>query len=163
MSTHEQAVASLLTNLAFSFDGAVLGFALAYAAVRSILRFTSNSSALRKLRSAPSVRVSDLRSVLADDSESSSSSSSSGNESEISTSSKGEIVGRLVIVRGVVEAKSAVDGNWKSLRPNVLVSQESGDKAVIIQRTQTVCISLCMQCLMKCLVVFVCLRVLNGL
>ena len=39
----------------------------------------------------------------------------------------------------VREAKSAVDGNWKSLRPNVLVSHESGDRAVIIQRTQSVC------------------------
>ena len=48
---------------------------------------------------------------------------------------------KLVIVRGQVEAKSGVDGNWKSLRPNhnnVLVSHQSGDKAVIVQTTQTV-------------------------
>lgn len=43
-----------------------------------------------------------------------------------------------------MEAKSAIDGTWKSLRPNnnsVLVAHESGDKGVIVQRTQTVCIN----------------------
>ncbi|KAI9102916.1 hypothetical protein K1719_023355 [Acacia pycnantha] len=42
------------------------------------------------------------------------------------------------IVRGTVEAKSAVESGWKSLRPGVLVSDESGDSAVAIERTQTV-------------------------
>lgn len=132
MSSHEQAVVSILSNLAFSFDGAVLGAALAYAAVRSILGFNSNSSALRKLRDAPSVGVSDLRSVLPpDDSSDASGSGDSAGQSEVTG-------GRLVILRGTVEAKSAVDGSWKSLKTNILVSQETGDKAVIIQRTQTV-------------------------
>lgn len=132
MSSHEQAVISLLSNLALSFDGAVLGAAVAYAAIRSILSFTANASAIRKLRDAPSVRVSDLRSVLpVDDSSDSSSSDDSANRSEAAE-------GSLVILRGTVEAKSAVDGSWKSLKPNILVSQETGDKAVIIQRTQTV-------------------------
>lgn len=116
---------SLLSQLALSFDGAVLGVALAYAAVRSVLKYTSTSSALCKLRKAPSVKVSDLRSILAADA-----SSEGSNESRPSD-------GKLVIVRGTVEAKSVIDGSWKSLRPNVMVSQESGDKAVVIQRTQT--------------------------
>ncbi|KAL5583647.1 hypothetical protein UlMin_016089 [Ulmus minor] len=124
MSSHEQALVSLLSQLALSFDGAVLGVALAYAAVRSVLKFTSTSSALRKLKKAPSVKVSDLRSILAVEN------SENSNDSEPSD-------GSLVIVRGTVEAKSAIDGNWKSLKPNVLVSQESGDKGVIVQRTQT--------------------------
>ncbi|KAJ4717783.1 Mitochondrial ubiquitin ligase activator of NFKB [Melia azedarach] len=80
MSSHELDLASLLYQLALSFDGAVLGVALAYTAVRP-----------------------------------------------------------LVILRGQVEPKSVVDGkNWKNLtHSGVLVSHESGDKAVIIQRTQT--------------------------
>lgn len=122
MSSDDQDLVSLLSQLALSLDGAVLGVALAYAAARSIFKFTSNSSALRKLRKAPSVNVSDLRSILAVD------------ESESSSESKPSD-GNLLIVRGTVEAKSAIDGNWKN---HVLVSQESGDKAVIIQRTQTV-------------------------
>ncbi|KAI9102991.1 hypothetical protein K1719_023430 [Acacia pycnantha] len=42
-----------------------------------------------------------------------------------------------IIVRGTVEAKSAVESGWKSLRPGVLVSNESGDSAVAVERTQT--------------------------
>lgn len=124
MSSNEQAL-SLLGQLAMCFDGAVLGVALAYVAVRSVLKYTSTSSALRKLSKAPSVRVSDLRTILNVDN------SETPNDSQSSD-------GKLVIVRGTVEAKSAIEANWKSLRPNVLVSQESGDRAVVIQRTQTV-------------------------
>ncbi|XAR67580.1 Ubiquitin--protein ligase [Bertholletia excelsa] len=123
MSVHEQAAAAVLSQIALAADGAVLGLALAYVAVRSILKFTANSSALRKIRQAPCLGVSDLRSVL-----------SSSVDSGPSNGSDGE---KLVIVRGVVEAKSAVDGNWKSLRPNVLVSHESGERGVVLQRTQT--------------------------
>ncbi|KAI4381833.1 hypothetical protein MLD38_007868 [Melastoma candidum] len=145
MSTPEQAIVSLLSQFALSFDGAFLGVTLAYAAVRSIVKYTSSSSALRRLRSAPSVRVSDLRLLLNDDdsaSSASSSSSASRTSDGESSSAGGMGEGKLVILRGVVEAKSNVDGSngWKGLRGNnqgVLVSQESGDRAVIIQRTQT--------------------------
>ncbi|OMO66122.1 Zinc finger, RING/FYVE/PHD-type [Corchorus olitorius] len=120
MSSYDQALASLISQIAFSFDGAVLGVALAYAAVRTIFRFKYTSTALRKIGGAPSVRVADLRSLL---------------EEERSNSTEEPIV----VVRGAVEARPATDGlSWKGLKSNVLVSQESGDKAVIIQRSQTV-------------------------
>ncbi|KAL1293574.1 hypothetical protein HN51_054234 [Arachis hypogaea] len=118
MSSHDQVLASLLSQIVLSFDGAVLGLALAYAAIRSIRNFTTNSASLRKLRRAPSVSVSDLRSLLSD---------SDGNSDD----------GGIVVVRGTVEPKAAVDGSWKSLRPSLLVSRESGDKAVVLQITQT--------------------------
>lgn len=121
MSSHEQALVSLFSQLALSFDGAVLGLALAYAAVRSIFKFTASSAALGKLRDAPSLSISDLRSLVER-------SDAEGNSEDR----------KLVIVRGTVEAKSAVGSSWKSLRPSVLVSRESGDKAVVVQRTQTV-------------------------
>jgi len=123
MSHREQALVSLLSHLALSFDGAVLGFALAYAAIRTLFKFSATSAALRKLRRAPHLSVSDLRSLLAD------------TPSDADSNSDG---GTIVIVRGTVDAKSAVDGSWKTLRPGVLVSRESGDKGVILQRTQTV-------------------------
>ncbi|KAM3699308.1 hypothetical protein ACB094_05G016000 [Castanea mollissima] len=129
MSSPEQALASLLSQLALSFDGAVLGIALAYAAVRSLLKFSATSSSLNKILKAPSVvHVSDLRSILAvhDDRDSSSSSQPSDHHHQ-----------KLVVLRGTVEAKSAVDSSWKTFKPIVLLSQESGDKAVIVQRTQT--------------------------
>eukprot|EP00256_Glycine_max_P032023 XP_006576561.1 E3 ubiquitin-protein ligase SPL2 isoform X1 [Glycine max] len=123
MSHQEQAFVSLLSQLALSFDGAVLGLALAYAAVRTLFKFTATSAALRKLHRAPSVSVSDLRSLLA----------------EIPSDADGNSDGgNIVIVRGTVDAKSTVEGGtWKTLRPGVLVSRESGDKSVILQRTQT--------------------------
>lgn len=116
MSVHEQAaVAAALSQVALAADGAVLGLALAYVAVRSFLKFTATTSALRNINSAPSLGVSDLRCALSD----------------------GSDEGKLVVVRGVVEAKSAVDRNWKGLRPpNVVVSHESGEKGVVLQRTQ---------------------------
>ncbi|KAK0597971.1 hypothetical protein LWI29_030356 [Acer saccharum] len=125
MSSHENDLASSLYRLAISHDGALLGAALAYAAVCILRGFRSTSKALRRVRAAPSLKVSDLRVLLHEDS---------------SESSDQEQQDRLVIVRGQVEAKSAVDGkNWKNLTNNnsVLVSPESSDKAVIIQRTQT--------------------------
>lgn len=117
MSTHEQAAAAILAQIALAADGAVLGLALAYVAVRGFIKFASTSSSLRKIQLAPSLRVSDLRSVLSKD------------DSEQQSDEK------LVILRGTVEARSAVEGNWR--RHSVLVSHESGDKAVVLQRTQT--------------------------
>ncbi|KAL5755566.1 hypothetical protein ACOSQ2_020312 [Xanthoceras sorbifolium] len=125
MSSHERDLASLLYRLALSYDGAVLGAALAYTAIRTLLGFRSTSKALRRVRSAPSFKVSDLRVLL---------------DSDRSEPFDQDQKDRLVVVRGQVEAKSAVDGkNWKNLTNSngVLVSPESGDKAVIIQRTQT--------------------------
>ncbi|KAI8019231.1 E3 ubiquitin-protein ligase SPL2 [Camellia lanceoleosa] len=124
MSVHEQAAAAILSHIALAANRAVLRITLAYIAVRSILKFTAASSALCKIRDAPSLRVSDLRSVLSQ----SEGSDSSSNDSE---------GGKLVIICGVVEAKSVVDGNWKNLRSNVLVSHEFGEKGVILYRIQT--------------------------
>lgn len=125
MSSHELDLASLLYQLALSFDGAVLGVALAYTAVRTFLDFRYTSNALCKVRSAPPLKVSDLRALL---------------DENRTQSPDLEQNSPLVIVRGQVEPKSVVDGkNWKNLtHSGVLVSHESGDKAVIIQRTQTV-------------------------
>ncbi|GAB4842632.1 hypothetical protein Ancab_012606 [Ancistrocladus abbreviatus] len=124
MSARDQAAAAILTQLALAADGAMLGVALAYVTVRSFLKFTANSSALRKIQDAPSVGVSDLRCLLSTDNSTESGGGGGGGE-------------KLVVVRGTVEAKSAVNGSWKSLWSDVLVSQESGEKAVVIQRTQT--------------------------
>nr|GLL19635.1 E3 ubiquitin-protein ligase SPL2 isoform X2 [Ipomoea trifida] len=85
----------------------------------SVLKFKATNSALHQIKEAPSVRVSDLRSVVSEHGDS--------NQSED---------GKLVIVRGTVEARSAVEGDWKSLRSDILVAHDSGERAVIVQRTQ---------------------------
>ncbi|KAI3814906.1 hypothetical protein L1987_14553 [Smallanthus sonchifolius] len=122
MSVHDQAAVAVLSQVALAADGAVLGLALAYIAVRSIFKFKTTSSALNKVKKAPSVSVSDLRSVISNPSDQDTDTTTSCDE-------------KLVIIRGVVETKSVVNGNWK--KQNVLVSHESNEKAVILQRTQT--------------------------
>lgn len=125
MSVHDQAAAAAV-KLAMAADGALVGLALAYIAVRSIFMFKAKSSALHKINDAPSLRVSDLRSLI-----------SLSSESNVN-SDQSDDGGKLVIIRGTVEAKSAVEGNWKSLRANILSAHESAEKGVILQRTQTV-------------------------
>ncbi|XP_031118477.1 E3 ubiquitin-protein ligase SPL2-like [Ipomoea triloba] len=120
MSAPDQAVAAVLSQIALAADGTVLGLALAFIAVRSVLKFKATNAALHQIKEAPSVRVSDLRSVVSEHGDS--------NQSED---------GKLVIVRGTVEARSAVEGDWKSLRSDILVAHDSGERAVIVQRTQT--------------------------
>ncbi|CAI9114409.1 OLC1v1015127C1 [Oldenlandia corymbosa var. corymbosa] len=132
MSVHDQAAAAVLSQLALAGDGAVLGLGLAYVAVRCILKFNADSAALTKIKQAPSVRVSDLRSL-----------SSSGDDYSTTPIDQHDDGGKLVVVRGSVEPKSALEGggNWKSLVSagghGVLISQESGEKGVILQRTHT--------------------------
>lgn len=123
MSSNEQTLASLVSQLALSLDGAVLGTIVAFVAVDSFLSFKSSSSALRKLRQAPSVKVSDLRSLVLNDSDQPQPSDA-----------------KLVVLRGHVQAKSAVEGIYKSLKSSAIVNPETNKNtfidAVIIQRTQ---------------------------
>ncbi|TQD96194.1 hypothetical protein C1H46_018177 [Malus baccata] len=114
MSSDSNAIISLLSQLVLSWDGAVLGVALACAAMRSVINFTASSSALRNLRQAPAVKVSDLRSIL-----------------HLDHSDK------LVVVRGTVEAKSLVDGTWTTFKSGVLIPKDTNDRAVILQSTKT--------------------------
>lgn len=132
MSAHDQAAVAIVAQIALAADGAVLGIAVAYVAVRSLLRYSFASSALRRIRKAPSHSVADLRSLLAD-----SGFQPSSDSPEPQSTSQASSDETLVIVRGSVDAKSTVDGSWKSLRPNILVSHESGEKGVVLQRTQT--------------------------
>ncbi|CAI9114410.1 OLC1v1015128C1 [Oldenlandia corymbosa var. corymbosa] len=107
--------------------GVLLGLRLALYAYKSFVRFSTHTSALRKIQQAPSVPVSDLRSLL----------SSSGHENSNA--------GKSVIVRGSVEAKSVLIGrisNWKRLfsraaPAGLLIFHESGEKGVILHRTQS--------------------------
>uniref|UniRef100_A0A0V0I2M0 RING-type E3 ubiquitin transferase n=1 Tax=Solanum chacoense TaxID=4108 RepID=A0A0V0I2M0_SOLCH len=83
------------------------------------MEFKANSSALHKIKDARLVGISDLCSLP------------SSSDSNVNSESK------LVIIRGIVEAKSALEGNSNSFRANVLSSQDdSAEKAVILQHTR---------------------------
>lgn len=134
MSAGDQAAVAIAAQLLLAGDGACLGLALGYVAVRSLTKFAATSSALRKIGDAPSVQVSDLRFLIKED-------SGGGDEGERNS----EV---LVVVRGLVASKSAVKGSWKSLWPDVLVSHESGDRGVVLQRSQKV--QLYNSCFLEC-------------
>ncbi|KFK35655.1 hypothetical protein AALP_AA4G019900 [Arabis alpina] len=123
MSSPERTIINFFSDVAFSFDGAILGLTLAFSAVRSGFKYASNSAALNKIKQAPEVSVSDLRSLIP----------SSDEQSE--TNENGNSLDRcIVVVRGTVKPKNS--GDWSN-KSNVLISSETGDKALIIQRTQT--------------------------
>ncbi|KAI3944063.1 hypothetical protein MKX01_029954 [Papaver californicum] len=128
MSSNDQTIA-FLAQTALLGDGAVIGAAIACIAVKTWQHYNFNSSALNKIRQAPYVKVSDLRQLHEKEEAAADSNSCDGD-------------GKLVMVRGIVEAKriaeakGIVDG-WISLRPNVLVSNEAGERAVVLQNIQT--------------------------
>ncbi|XP_051135344.1 E3 ubiquitin-protein ligase SPL2 isoform X4 [Andrographis paniculata] len=136
MSVQDRAAAALLTQIALTADGALFGLGLAYVAYRSTRRYIATSSAIRKIRQAPAVQPSDLRSILPHDSDCEKSHLEERNGANSDSDGSD-----LVIVRGTVEVKSAVEkGSWRSLLDgNLVVSQESGEVGVILQRTQRVC------------------------
>ncbi|MQL87717.1 hypothetical protein Taro_020254 [Colocasia esculenta] len=119
MSSRDQTAATAIASAATALDGLLTGLALAFFAARSWAKYFRSSSALGRIFAAPSVRISDLRSVLSDDDE--------GGSSTCSSSMK------LVVVRGEVQP------GWSpGLKGGgALVSQGSGERAVIVQRTST--------------------------
>ncbi|KAI3849508.1 hypothetical protein MKW92_006791 [Papaver armeniacum] len=129
MTTNDQTIAFLAQVVSFG-DGAVVGTAIAFAAVKAWQSYFFNSSALSKIRQAPNVRVSDLRQLLVKEGE------EAGGGDDSGGGGGGGWDGKLVVVRGIVEAKRSVDG-WKSSSPSVLVSKEAGERAVILQNIQT--------------------------
>lgn len=124
-SRDETAVA--LARAATAFDGAMLGVGLALCAASSWFKYLSASNALSRIRLAPSASISDLRTVI--DTGDGSSAGETGGE-------------RLVVIRGQVQPRSAPDVATGFLSggkvPGALVSQGSGERAVIIKQTQTV-------------------------
>ncbi|KAJ0987509.1 hypothetical protein J5N97_005865 [Dioscorea zingiberensis] len=113
MSSRDSAAAAAVARFSTAFDGAFLGITLAYFAVQSWKNYFTFSSALRRLQAAPNPRVFDLRSLLNVDEDGAD--------------------GPLVVVRGSVQPKSALDLECTA---TPLIS-DSGERAVVVQRTQT--------------------------
>jgi E3 ubiquitin-protein ligase MUL1 len=126
MSSRDETLVAL-ARAATAFDGAFLGVGLAICAANSLFKYLSTSNALSRIRLAPSAPISDLRSVI-ENGDGSSAGQSGGD--------------RLVVIRGQVQPRSAADvatGFYSGEKvPGALVSQGSGERAVIIQQTQTV-------------------------
>lgn len=116
MSSRDQAALAVLSKLAMALDGAILGITLAVFAGQTWIKYRFSSNALNKIRHAPSISISDLRSVL----------SLSSSDDQDPSSSSGE---KLVVVRGVVQ-KDSLAGDALPL--------DARERAVVVQKTQTV-------------------------
>lgn len=120
MSSRDHAAAAAIARVVVAWDGAILGVALAVCAASSWIKYLASTSSLDRIRSAPSIRISELRSLL--------SASDSDREDE----------GRLVVVRGQVQPKPAVDSTWLTSKSHgALTSLGSDERSVIVQQTQT--------------------------
>lgn len=113
-----------LAKAAVFGDCAVLGVASVIVTSRLITLYFADSSALKRIKLAPEIRVSDLKTL-------------------ISLQGEGErgIDDMMVVVKGTVEATSNLDVGLKISVPAVLVSQQTGDVGVALQRTQMVCLT----------------------
>ncbi|KAK9101521.1 hypothetical protein Scep_024951 [Stephania cephalantha] len=126
MSSNDRTL-DLISRIAFASDGLVSGLALAYLAVETWRKYIFTSSALRRVRRAQPVQISDLRSILA-------SSDSDDEHKSVSDSTPPN----LVVVRGLVKPRSSVDGNSMNSKSGVLTSINSDEPAVVLQKSQTV-------------------------
>ncbi|GLJ12588.1 hypothetical protein SUGI_0194080 [Cryptomeria japonica] len=112
MASHEQEISQAITRIALAGDGAVLGLGLAVIAIRTWLKYNSNSKALAKVQATPVSRIRDLRMLLSDD---------KGTE-------------QLVMVRGEVQPTAFAEATHGE---GVLTTPNSGDEAVIFLKSQT--------------------------
>ena len=154
----EEEISSALMRVALAADGFFLGLGLAVVAIRPWLRFSFHHKALRCLEKTPSLpHISDLLVLLEDHREQTdregiifSSKASSGSSSLQSNP--------FVIIRGRVATSSALESQFFRNEDGLLSTENStSEKAVIVQRTQTV--SLLLLCVTEILTSTVVLNV----
>ncbi|KAH7294995.1 hypothetical protein KP509_27G027900 [Ceratopteris richardii] len=114
MDSSEEELCAALTRVALAGDGVVLGLSMAFFAIRTWLRFYSQSRAVHQLEDIRVSRIADLRELI----------------STMETKP-------LVIVRGKVNSKFSLDSQWRRKEDGLLITHNGASKAVIIQRTQT--------------------------
>lgn len=130
MASHDREISQAITRIALAGDGAVLGIGLAAIAVRTWFKFQSHSKALQSIQHTPVSHIADLRSLLPPPLE-------HGGDSENRTCDPQQAE-PLVIVRGRVQPTAFVESGGRNEGEGVLMTHNSGDKAVIFEKTQTV-------------------------
>ena len=130
MASHDREISQAITRIALAGDGVVLGLGLAVIAVRTWFKFHSHSKALQSIQHTPVSHIADLRSLLPPPQEYG---GDSGNQTHDPAQAQ-----PLVIVRGKVQPTTSVESSGKNEGEGVLMTHNSGDKAVIFEKTQTV-------------------------
>lgn len=129
MASHDREISQAITRIALAGDGAVLGLGLAVIAVRTWFKFHSHSKALQSIQHTPVSHIADLRSLLPPPQDYG---GDSGNRTHDPVQAH-----PLVIVRGKVQPTASVESSGNNESEGVLMTHNSGDKAVIFEKTQT--------------------------
>eukprot|EP01018_Ginkgo_biloba_P007931 Gb_38210 [translate_table: standard] len=126
MASHDQEISQAITRIALAGDGAVLGLGLAVVAIRTWFKFHTHSKALNKIQQTPVSHIPDLRSLVPEQD------GDKGNRTGDHEQSES-----LVIVRGKVQTKAFAESHGRNQNDGVLTAHNAGDKAVILEKTQT--------------------------
>ncbi|KAJ7569338.1 hypothetical protein O6H91_01G073600 [Diphasiastrum complanatum] len=142
MASYDEEFVAAVSSIALAGDGLVLGAGMALLALRTWLKYRSHAKALKRLEDTPLSHIADLRSLLLLNPEEQS--ARDGSKSEYNSKSVPQIASKeqqhedvLVIVRGSVQPKSYVDSNGRGQNEEIVVAENAGQKAVLVEKSQT--------------------------
>lgn len=144
MTSHDEELCAALTRMALAGDGVVLGIGMAVLAVRTWVKFRTHSKAFKQVQETPATSIADLRTLALDQADAAVAEATKVHPASKRSGFFGDHTKRvaareqsLVIVRGRVQTKASVESG-KAEDTDALVAQSVTDKAVFLERTQTV-------------------------
>ena len=134
----EEEISSALMRVALAADGFFIGLGLAVFAIRTWRRFSFHRKALRCLEKTPSLpHISDL--LVLQDHNGQTDREGITFSSKASSGSSSPQNNPFVIIRGRVTTRSAMESQFFRNEDGLLSTENpTSEKAVIVQRTQTV-------------------------
>lgn len=165
MAGHEDELCAALMRLALAGDGLVMGVGMTVLAFRTWIKFWSHSKALKDIKDTPVTRIADLRTLVEEPDVQAKEKIRTpekispphqdievfATRSKVKMPSRPWMVERLpipsletkqeklVIVRGRVQTKAFVESEGDQRDAEALIPLNVPEKAVFVERTQTVC------------------------
>ncbi|CAK9873040.1 unnamed protein product [Sphagnum jensenii] len=136
MAAHDYELCMVFARMAMAGDGVVLGLGMTFLAIRTWLKFRSHSKALKEVGETAVFGVSDLRTFL-DCTENEVMVRTEVLEKGVKPQEPPQKRDRLVIVRGTMQTRAALESQDSSCNVDTLSPKNGEDKAVYVERTQT--------------------------
>ncbi|CAK9270275.1 unnamed protein product [Sphagnum jensenii] len=136
MAAHDYELCMVFARMAMAGDGVVLGLGMTFLAIRTWLKFRSHSKALKEVGETAVFGVSDLRTFL-DCTENEVMVRTEVLEKGVKPQEPPQKRDRLVIVRGTMQTRAALESQDSSCNVDTLSPKNVEDKAVYVERTQT--------------------------
>ncbi|KAH8967115.1 hypothetical protein BDL97_03G062200 [Sphagnum fallax] len=136
MAAHDYELCMVFARMAMAGDGVVLGLGMTFLAIRTWLKFRSHSKALKEVGETAVFGVSDLRTFL-DCTENEVMVRTEVLEKGVKPQEPPQKRDRLVIVRGTMQTRAALESQDSSCNVDTLSPKNAEDKAVYVERTQT--------------------------